>query len=149
MKSNRIVPTKETIEQELESDTRIKQLWLELNEDEVRFVCMARDFYNKRFIKELQKGLNKGLVSQMDIKLIDFNNYKVGFNKYFPSVNWFVAISYEDIVNTFEDKLGEIASLEVTIKKYDSNNWTRLCIELLTQGFHPKGLGQKNFWVFG
>ena len=145
MKRYRIVTTKETIEQELESDIRIKALWLELNEDEVRFVCQVRDFYNKTFVKELQKGLNKGLVSQMDIKLINFNIYKVGFNKYFPSVNWFVAISYTDTINTFEDKLGEIPSFEVTINEYDSESWTKLCIELLTQGFHPEGLGQKTF----
>lgn len=145
MKRYRIIPTRETIEQELESDDRIKALWLKLNEDEVRFVCNARDFYNKRFVKELEKGLNKGLVSQMDIKLINFNTYKVGFNKYFPSVNWFVAISYEDTINTFEDKLGEIPSFEVTINEYDSESWTKLYIELLTQGFHPKGLGQKTF----
>ena len=145
MEKHRIIPTRETIEQELESDDRIKKLWLELNEDEVRFVCKARDFYNKRFVKELEKGLNKGLVSQMDIKLINFNNYKVGFNKFFPTVNWFVAISYEDTINTFEDKLGEIPSFEVTINEYDSESWTKLCIELLTQGFHSKGLGRKTF----
>ena len=55
MKRYRIIPTKETIEQELESDTRIKALWLELNEDEVRFVCKLGIFIIRDLLKSYRR----------------------------------------------------------------------------------------------
>ena len=143
MKRYRIVTTKETIEQELESDIRIKALWLELNEDEVWFVCKARDFYDRRFVKELQKRLGIQVpINQIYLKRKVFIE---GLSKFFPHIEMITHIQNNLPIFKFKHKDKNIESIYLLFDNFDSSNWTRLCIILLTQGFHPEGLGQKTF----
>ena len=143
MKRCRIIPTKETIERELESDIRIKALWLKMNEDEVRFVCKVRDFYNKTFVKELQKRLGIQVpINQIYLKRKVFIE---GLSKFFPHIEMVTHIQNNLPIFKFKHEDKNIESIYLLFDNFDSNNWTRLCIELITQGFHPNSLGQKTF----
>ena len=145
MKSNRIIPTREIIDLELESDDRIKALWLKLNEDEVRFVCKARDFYNKTFVKELQKNIFSNETTYAHIEVSNDMFIPILF-KYFPNIELNIKhFSGSVPIYKFKDILNRVDPLEAVIDYFDSESWTKLCIELLTQGFHPNSFGRKTF----
>ena len=97
--------------------------------------------------------------STLSYKNIGFGGYYVGKDelkinyleipilfKYFPNIELTVEHSMRSVpVYRFEDILNRVDPLETTIEHFDSESWTKLCIELLTQGFHPNSFGQKTF----